>query len=319
MRDLRRIIELVGLTVFLLVGRLTCGDAVRAPSRPLCPLETLKESIFASRSDVCYISRDRFPHAGGVIEGDEVALQKALHMVHKHENDYVSVLFYSAWCPFSGTFRPKLSILSSIYPSIPHFAIEESSVRPSILSKYGVYGFPTLILLNSTMRMRYQGSRTMDSLISFYGDVTGLKASSADPVYLEKIGCPGSDEMHNTHQETCPFPWARSPENLLQQETYLALATMFVIMRLLYYTFPTLRSYGQLAWRRYIINASFSGLWEHSVVHISRLLQLFKSLNEPGKKSNLQEGAKNAKAWASKSLATVSFGDASSSHSNNAQ
>lgn len=43
----------------------------------------------------------------------------------------------------------------------------------SILSKYGVYGFPTLILLNSTMRVRYQGSRTLDSLITFYGDVTG--------------------------------------------------------------------------------------------------------------------------------------------------
>ncbi|KAL1546998.1 5'-adenylylsulfate reductase-like 4 [Salvia divinorum] len=315
MEDLRRILELAGLTVFLLIGRLTCADAAGAPSRPLCALDSLGDSIFAPRSDVCYISRDRFSHPVGVIEGDEVALQKALHMVHKNENDYASVLFYSVTCPFSGTFRPKLSVLSSIYPSIPHFAIEESSVRPSILSKYGVYGFPTLILLNSTMRVRYQGSRTMESLITFYGDVTGLNTSSADPVYLEKIGCSGSDERHNTHQETCPFPWARSPENLLQQETYLAFATIFVIMRLLYCTFPTLRSYGQLAWRRYITNASFSSLWEHSVVHINRLLQLFKSLNEPGKKSNLQEGAKNAKAWASKSLATVSFGDASSSHS----
>ncbi|KAG6438155.1 hypothetical protein SASPL_103092 [Salvia splendens] len=326
MEDLHRILELAGLTVFLLIGRLTCADADRAPSRPLCVLDSLKDSFFAPRSDVCYISRDRFSHPVGVIEGpvtmnstlkgNEVALQKALHMVHKNENDYASVLFYSARCPFSGTFRPKLSVLSSIYPSIPHFAIEESSVRPSILSKYGVYGFPTLILLNSTMRMRYQGSRTMESLIAFYGDVTGLKTSFTDPVYLDKIGCSGSDERHNNHQETCPFPWARSPENLLQQETYLALATIFVIMRLLYCTFPTLHRYGQLAWRRYIINASFSNLWEHSVVHINRLLQLFKSLNEPGKKSNLQEGAKNAKAWASKSLATVSFGDASSSHSN---
>ncbi|KAH6756760.1 APR-like 4 [Perilla frutescens var. hirtella] len=314
MGDLRRISELAGLTVLLLLGRLTCADAVRVPSRPVCPLDSLKDSIFASRRDVCYISRDRFSHSIGVIEGDEVALQKALHMVHTNENDYVSVLFYSAWCPFSATFKPKLSILSSIYPSIPHFAIEESSVRPSILSKYGVYGFPTLILLNSTMRVRYQGSRTLDSLVTFYGDVTGLKTASADPVYLEKIGCSGYDEKHKTHQETCPFPWAKSPENLLQQETYLALATIFVIMRLLYYTFPTLRRYGQLAWRRYVTNASFSSVWEHLVVHINRLLQLFKSLNEPCKKSNLQEGAKNAKAWASKSLATVSFGDASSSH-----
>lgn len=66
------------------------------------------------------------------LKGNEVALQKALHMVHKNENDYASVLFYSARCPFSGTFRPKLSVLSSLYPSIPHFAIEESSVRPRL-------------------------------------------------------------------------------------------------------------------------------------------------------------------------------------------
>ena len=44
----------------------------------------------------------------------------------------------------------------------------------SILSKYGVHGFPTLFLLNSTMRVRYHGSRTLGSFIAFYGDVTGM-------------------------------------------------------------------------------------------------------------------------------------------------
>lgn len=43
----------------------------------------------------------------------------------------------------------------------------------SILSKYGVHGFPTLFLLNSTMRVRYHGSRTFGSLVAFYSDVTG--------------------------------------------------------------------------------------------------------------------------------------------------
>jgi len=43
----------------------------------------------------------------------------------------------------------------------------------SILSKYGVHGFPTLFILNSTMRVRYHGSRTLASLIGFYNDVTG--------------------------------------------------------------------------------------------------------------------------------------------------
>lgn len=57
---------------------------------------------------------------------------------------------------------------------------------------------------------------------------------------------------------------------------------------------------------------SFRSLWDHHAVHIKRVIQLLNPLNKPCKKSNLQEGAKNAKVWAS-TLATVSFGDASSS------
>ncbi|KAK6116143.1 hypothetical protein DH2020_008412 [Rehmannia glutinosa] len=348
-----------GLVLFLLLGRLTCADPVRVPSPPaVCPLISVKDIIFASRSDVCSLGTE-YSYTTGVIEvnclefcvlegelsgilcsgsyslesanpfpnefqspvpsilvaminiyceGDEVSLQKALNIIHKNEHDYVALLFYSSWCPFSGPFRPSFSLLSSIFPSIPHFAIEESAVRPSILSKYGVHGFPTLILLNSTMRMRYQGSRTLDSLISFYEEFTGIKVS-ADGVSIDKIGCSGYDEKHENHQETCPFPWARSPENLFQQETYLTLATLFVILRLLHFFFPTLRRWTQLAWRWY----TTSSLWEHPVVYLNQIMQLFSSLKEPFKKSNLQEGAKNAKAWASKSLATVSFGDASSS------
>lgn len=43
----------------------------------------------------------------------------------------------------------------------------------SILSKYGVHGFPTLFLLNSTTRVRYLGNRSFESLSAFYSDVTG--------------------------------------------------------------------------------------------------------------------------------------------------
>jgi len=248
-----------------------------------------------------------------VVEGNEVSLQKALQMLHKNEDDYVAILFYASWCPFSGPFKPSFSVLSSIFPSIPHFAIEDSSVRPSHLSKYGVHGFPTLMLVNSTMRMRYQGSRSMDSLLSFYGDITGMEAAGADGVLLDKIGCSGNNDEGKINQEACPFPWAKSPENLLQQETYLALATFFVILRILYLAFPTLRRCAQLAWRRYIINASLSSLWERPLLHLKSAMHLLNSLIEPCKKGNLQEGAKNAKAWASQSLATVSLGDSSSS------
>ncbi|KAK4434205.1 5'-adenylylsulfate reductase-like 4 [Sesamum alatum] len=299
-----------GLVLFLFLGGLTCAYPVRVPL--ICPAKSVKDFIFASQDDMCSVGEAEFAYTTGVTEGNEITLQKALNIIHKNEHAYVALLFYSSWCPFSWPFRPSFSMLSSIFPSVPHFSIEESAVRPSILSKYGVHGFPTLILLNSTMRMRYQGSRTLDSLISFYGEFTGIKPLT-DGVSFDKTGCSGYAENHENYQESCPFPWARSPENLFQQETYLALATIFVILRLLHFAFPTIRRCTRLAWRRYTINVSLSSLWEHPVVYLKQVIQLFNSLKEPCKRSNLQEGAKNAKAWASKSLATVSLGDASSS------
>ncbi|XP_056692057.1 uncharacterized protein [Spinacia oleracea] len=65
-----------------------------------------------------------------IFKGDEASLQKALHLVYNLNQDCVDVLFYASWCQFSRNFRPSYSTLSSLYPSIPHFAIEESAIRP---------------------------------------------------------------------------------------------------------------------------------------------------------------------------------------------
>lgn len=55
-------------------------------------------------------------------------------------------------------------------------------------------------------------------------------------------------------------------------------------------------------------------LWEHPLRHLNRVKQLFSFVKDPCKGSNFQEGAINARAWASKSLASaVSIGDASTS------
>jgi len=58
--------------------------------------------------------------------------------------------------------------------------------------------------------------------------------------------------------------------------------------------------------------AHLLSLWDHFQAH---LLEAKQGLNRlyPCKRSNLQEGAMNAKAWASKSLATVSIGEPSTS------
>ncbi|GMY17294.1 5'-adenylylsulfate reductase-like 4 [Fagus crenata] len=312
------------IVVILVVWvRLTCAAeppssrALLFLSSPVCATESISDSILGFRNSNCHLYDDVGLGSLGsvaVTEGDEVSLQKALNIVHMNSHEYVAVLFYASWCSFSKTFRPSFSIMSSLYPSIPHFAIEESAIRPSILSKYGVHGFPTLFLLNSTMRVRYHGSRTYGSLVAFYSDVTGIKTVSLDQVSLDKVGHPSNHETHdNTEQESCPFSWARSPEKLLRQETYLALATAFVLLRLLYFVFPTLLLCAQYAWRSHIQNVRLGSLWEHPSAYLKRAIQLFNSLKEPCKRSNLQEGAMNARAWASKSLATVSIGDAGTS------
>ncbi|KAJ8541375.1 hypothetical protein K7X08_002191 [Anisodus acutangulus] len=291
-----------GFVVFLMFFE---GLAVNVSFGSVCPLKSVKDSVFLGIQS---------SYVGGVIQGDELSLQRALNMIHRNTHDYVALLFYASWCPFSRSFKPKFSIMSSLFPSIPHFAIEESAVKPSTLSKYGVHGFPTLFLLNSTMRMRYHGSRTLDSVIEFYGGSTGFQSASVDTTSLGKTGCSSNHlKLHGSEQENCPFSWARSPENLLQQETYLALATLFVLMKVLYKIFPALRKIAQVGWEGCVLHIRLRSLWELPLLYLNRAVQLCNSLKDPCKRSNLQEGAMNAKAWASKSLASVSFGESSTS------
>ncbi|KAJ6337551.1 hypothetical protein OIU76_007265 [Salix suchowensis] len=293
------------LLSMMICGSLMYATAADSHTVSICPVESVTDWIFGFRDQNCVVSgANESPCFAGVTEGDEISLQKALNLVQKNSHEYVALLFYASWCPFSSTFRPSFSILSSFYPLIPHFAIEESSIRPSILSKYGVHGFPTLVLLNSTIRVRYHGSRALGSLVAFYSDVTGIKNAFLDE---GSIGRASHHEKHDTPgQESCPFSWARSPENLLREETYLALATTFVILRLSYLTFPAMLAFAQFIWSRHVQNMRLGSLLEHPRAYLNRAVQLFNSLKEPCKRSNLQEGALNARAWASKSLATVS-------------
>ncbi|CAL5419378.1 unnamed protein product [Camellia sinensis] len=179
-------------------------------------------------------------------------------------------------------------------------------------AKNGLIGNPIFCSLHYL----HQITEEISQAISNENKVTflGLKTEPLNGTYLERIG-QSSDDGKNNHpqQESCPFSWARSPENLLQQETYLALATTFVLLRLLYFLLPTLSTCTRLVWRLYIPNMKLKSLWEHPPAYLNRAIQLFNSLKEPCKRSNLQEGAMNAKAWASKSLASVSFGDANTS------
>ncbi|PKA53146.1 5'-adenylylsulfate reductase-like 3 [Apostasia shenzhenica] len=235
-----------------------------------------------------------------LIDGDEIALQRAVNIAQKNREQYVAVLFYASWCPFSKICRSNFNKMSSMFPSIPHFSFEESFIRPSILSRYGVHGFPTLFLLNSTMRVRYHGSRSINSLVTFYSDITGVKSTPVDPATTDKalVITNLAKDTGDPKQENCPFSWARSPENLLQQESYLALASCFLLSRLLYFLLPRLGSFAKRAWR-----------WQ---IHLPTIVSLFQQAKRGFGKLNPYKGTVNAKAWASKSLASVSIGEPSS-------
>lgn len=62
-------------------------------------------------------------------------MQRALNLVYRKREDYVAVLFYASWCPFSKVFRPNFQVLSSLFPTIRHFAFEESVIRPRFVMK----------------------------------------------------------------------------------------------------------------------------------------------------------------------------------------
>jgi len=146
-------------------------------------------------------------------------------------------------------------------------------------------------------------------LISSVSELTRklVGIETLDKTSLEKsLLVPHLGNENNTEPENCPFTWARSPENMLRQETYLTLATVFVLLRLLYFVFPALVVFAKFTWPRIAQNMRLESLQEHTVGFLSRLCMY---LREPCKRSNLQGGAMNARAWASKSLATVSIGD----------
>ncbi|KAL9234271.1 hypothetical protein vseg_009159 [Gypsophila vaccaria] len=301
------------LNLLLLFVELIRGDLIRVSNLGFCNSISINDAILGFQdSKICHLN---YSYDDVVIEGNEASLHKALQLVNSRSQDYVAVLFYASWCPFSRAFRPNFSILSTMYPSIPHFAIEESAVKPSILSKYGVHGFPTIFLLNSTMRVRYRGSRSLNSLVYFYADVTGI-GDQRDQVPFDKIESASNQERsRNEDSEYNPFSWTRSPENLLRQETYLALATTFVLLRLMYLLIPYLFEFARHTWRRFMQqHVRVATMWEHPLRYLNKTKHVLSFLRGTRKGSNFQENALNARAWASKSLASAVSATPSASH-----
>jgi len=284
-----------------------------------CPIPNLQD-IF---SDKCMASDSDSlpPDALGFLpdrvrELDAVSLEAALNILQKSSNPYIAVLFYASWCPFSKQCRPIFNVLSSMFPTIHHVAVEESASRP----RYGVHSFPALFLQNQTSRVRYHGSRKLDSILHFYENVTGIKSISPDfATQASSSSLTDLDRVKDVEGEVhCPYSWAKSPEKLLQQDTYLILAILFLVLRMLHFLFPKVLIWLKRVWKRHVWPVNGAILRENPPTFIEQILYIFdinriKSSLKFCKRRNFQEGAMNAKAWASKSLASVSLGEGSSS------
>ncbi|RCV40359.1 hypothetical protein SETIT_9G046500v2 [Setaria italica] len=214
-----------------------------------------------------------------------------------------SILFYAAWCPFSSKFRPIFEALSTMYPQIHHFAVEESSATP----RYGVRGFPAVLLVNETTMVRYRGSKDLSSLVNFYKETTGL-----DPIaHLDVV------QQESTGSLRSIMPWDRSLREMAKHEPFLLLAALFIIMKVVSYFIPVVLSHLRAFLVVRVRNLNL-GIRRGSNQLLDRALnvldvrRLWSKLRLSNKATDLRKGASNARAWAS-SFTSVSLGEPSSS------
>ncbi|XP_072951927.1 5'-adenylylsulfate reductase-like 5 [Typha angustifolia] len=222
-------------------------------------------------------------------------------------NTYTSVFFYASWCPFSSNYRPIFNVLSSMFPNIRHFTVEESSAMPSVFSRYGIHSFPAILLANKTSMVRYHGMKDLSSLVEFYKETTGL-----DPAAYFVV-----DKLSDSRNMRSRWSRDQPLRDIVTDEPFLALGVLFVILRMIIHSFPVVFSWMRAFWVSYawhlnlwVIGGS-SQLLER-VLHAVDIKRLWSKIRLFNKTRNFRKGASNARVWAS-SLTSVSLGESSSS------
>lgn len=76
--------------------------------------------------------------------------------------------FYADWCGYCKKFKPeweKLKAESNLGVKLEE--VDCSNEAPALAKEYNVGGFPTIILVNGSNKVTYEGQRTADALVSF--------------------------------------------------------------------------------------------------------------------------------------------------------
>jgi thiol-disulfide isomerase/thioredoxin len=79
------------------------------------------------------------------------------------------LFFYADWCGHCKNFKPKWEELEANHTDlgIGFEKINCSDDMPELGKKYGVEGFPTLILVKGDQHFEYQGQREPSAIVSF--------------------------------------------------------------------------------------------------------------------------------------------------------
>ncbi|KAL6650598.1 hypothetical protein ACP70R_009523 [Stipagrostis hirtigluma subsp. patula] len=152
---------------------------------PLVLLLVLPLSVLAAAAG------EEFPRDGRVLELDESNFEAALGAI-----DFLFVDFYAPWCGHCKRLAPELDeaapVLAGLAEPIVVAKVNADKYR-KLGSKYGVDGFPTLMLFIHGVPIEYTGSRKADQVIrnlkKFVApDVSVLDSDSAIKNFVENAG-----------------------------------------------------------------------------------------------------------------------------------
>ncbi|CAM0904611.1 unnamed protein product [Alopecurus aequalis] len=161
--------------------------ATTPPPRPLLLLPLLLLAAFAATA----AAGEEFSRDGRVIDLDDSNFEAALSSI-----DFLFVDFYAPWCGHCKRLAPELDeaapVLAGLSQPIMIAKVNADKYR-KLGSKYGVDGFPTLMLFIHGVPIEYTGSRKADLLVrnlkKFVApDVSILESDTAIKSFVENAG-----------------------------------------------------------------------------------------------------------------------------------
>ncbi|KAL9233604.1 hypothetical protein vseg_008576 [Gypsophila vaccaria] len=246
----------------------------------------------------------RFFVSSPPLQMDGESFERVLSSASK--NVHIALLFYDHKSPFSSPARFHFDLLSSMFPHVSHIALDKSLLMPSLLSRYNIHSLPALFILNQTGKMRYYGHKDLHSMMLFYKRTLGNDLVEYHAYDVSSDQMDGQMELQPWYQLT----W----REMLEKESFLVFAIMFLVVRASLYFYSGIRSrvVGVWNWCRQQLNL---GMFEESrhllgqVVNLIDVKWVWCKL-KLCKTRNFENGARSARVWAS-SLASVSLGETS--------